>query len=306
MAMASDFRLPAASPAAWYLLSALLFAVMLALFKWLGQTLPTTQLLLLRQLGVMAILIPVIVQSGGGVLRAERPGLNLFRGLLSAAAMLVGFTAVVHLPLSESTTLNFTKVFFVVLLGGLLLREQVTAARWGAMALGFAGVAVVLAPDARTMVDPMSLLAVLAAFLTAATMLVVRMLAQVERTSTMMIWQSVIVLAVVVVPGISGWVTPTLEQWGLIAALCLLMGASQWTMIRAHRAAEASALSPLEYTRLLYATALGFLLFDHVPEGETLIGAGLIIAAALWVRRDGRAGPAGETEAKATDPAERQ
>lgn len=306
MATASDFRVPAASPAAWYLLSALLFAVMLALFKWLGQTLPTTQLLLLRQLGVMAILVPVIVQSGGDVLRAQRPGLNLFRGLLSASAMLVGFTAVVHLPLSESTTLNFTKVFFVVLLGGLVLREKVTATRWGAMALGFAGVAVVLAPDARSMVDPMSLLAVLAAFLTAGTMLVVRKLAQVERTSTMMIWQSAIVLAVVAVPGASGWLTPTLEQWALIAALCLLMGASQWTMIRAHRSAEASALSPLEYTRLLYAAALGYMLFGHIPEGETLIGAALIIAAALWVRRDGRTVVAGEEEEEATDPAERQ
>lgn len=279
---------------------------MIAVFKWLGQTLPTTQILLLRQLGVILILVPVILQSGGDVLRAQRPGLNLFRGLLSASAMLVGFTAVVHLPLSESTTLNFTKVFFVVLLGGLLLRERVTAARWGAMALGFVGVAVVLAPDARSMVDPMSLLAVLAAFLTAGTMLVVRKLAQVERTSTMMIWQSVIVLAVVAVPGISGWLTPSVEQWALIVALCLLMGASQWTMILAHRTAEASALSPLEYTRLIYAAALGFWLFGDIPEGETILGAILIIAAALWVRRDGRTIAAVEQEEQATDPAERQ
>lgn len=306
MATASDFRVPTASPAAWYLFSAFLFAVMIAVFKWLGQTLPTTQILLLRQLGVILILVPVILQSGGDVLRAQRPGLNLFRGLLSASAMLVGFTAVVHLPLSESTTLNFTKVFFVVLLGGLLLRERVTAARWGAMALGFVGVAVVLAPDARSMVDPMSLLAVLAAFLTAGTMLVVRKLAQVERTSTMMIWQSVIVLAVVAVPGISGWLTPSVEQWALIVALCLLMGASQWTMILAHRTAEASALSPLEYTRLIYAAALGFWLFGDIPEGETILGAILIIAAALWVRRDGRTIAAVEQEEQATDPAERQ
>ncbi|MDF1793678.1 MAG: DMT family transporter [Thalassobaculaceae bacterium] len=306
MATVSDFRAPTASPAAWYLLCALLFAIMLALFKWLGQSLPTTQLLLMRQLGVMAILMPAIIGSNGGVLRAERPGLNLFRGLLSASAMLVGFTAVVHLPLAESTTLNFTKVFFVVLLGGLVLRETVTVARWGAMGLGFAGVAVVLAPDTTSMIDPMSMLAVLAAFLTAGTMLVVRKLAQVERTSTMMIWQSAVVLTVVAVPGVSGWIMPTLEQWGMIALLCLLMGAAQWTMIRAHRAAEASALSPLEYTRLLYAAAFGYLLFGHIPAGSTLVGAALIVAAAVWVRRDSRNVESTGDEEEAMDPAERQ
>ena len=305
MASVSDFRAPAVSPAGWYLLTALIFAIMLALFKWLGQSLPTTQLLLLRQLGVMAILVPTIVQSGGEVLRAERPGLNLFRGLLSAGSMLLGFTAVVHLSLAESTTLHFTKVFFVVLLGGLLLHERVTATRWGAMALGFAGVAVVLAPSTSSMVDPMAVLAVLAAAMTAGTMLVVRTLAQVERTSTMMIWQSAVVLAVVAIPGASGWITPTLEQWGLIAVLCLLMGAAQWTMIRAHRSAEASALSPLEYTRLLYAVAFGYLIFEHVPAGNTLLGAVLIVAAAIWVRRDARAAPV-EDEDDVSDPAEQR
>lgn len=306
MATVSDIRTPSVSPAVWYLLSAFLFAVMLALFKWLGQTLPTTQLILLRQLGVAAILVPVIVRSGGSVLQAERPALNLLRGLLSAGAMLVGFTAVVHLPLAESATLNFTKVFFVVLLGGLLLRETVTVTRWGAMALGFVGVAVVLAPNASAMVDPMAALAVLAAFLTACTMIVVRKLAQIERTATMMVWQSGVVLAVVLVPGVTGWITPDPLQWALIALLCLLMGAVQWTMIRAHRAAEASALSPLEYTRLIYASILGFLLFGDLPEGDTLLGAALIIAAALWVQRDRRSAARTEVSAEAVDPAERQ
>jgi drug/metabolite transporter (DMT)-like permease len=302
----SDIRAPTGSPVVWYLLSAFLFAVMLALFKWLGQTLPTAQLLLLRQLGVMAILIPAIVTSRGGVLWPERPVLNLIRGLLSAGAMIVGFTAVVHLPLAESTTLNFTKVFFVVLLGGLLLRETVTPARWGAMALGFAGVAVVLAPDTAAMVDPMAALALLAAFLTACTMIVVRKLAQVERTTTMMIWLSAVVLAIVAVPGVSGWIAPSPLEWALIGVLCLLMGAVQWTMIHAHRAAEASALSPLEYTRLIYASAFGFLLFGHVPGGDTMVGAALIVAAAIWVRWSSRPGNQPETAETAVDPSERQ
>ncbi len=290
------------SPAVWFMLSTFLFALMLALFKWLGQTVPTTQLILLRQTGVVLLLIPVIVSSGGTVFRTKAPGLNIARGLLSAFAMLAGFTAVVHLPLAESTTLNFTKVFFVVLLGALVLKEQVGSARWGAMALGFGGTVVVLAPDATTLVDPMAALAILAAFLAACTIIVLRRLATIDRTSTLMIWQSAIVLLVVAVPGITAWHMPSPAEWLGIAVLCFLMGAVQWTTIRAHRAAEASALSPIEYTRLIYAAVIGFLVFGDVPTGHTIVGALLIIAAAIWVQRAGRVTtPPAET----LDPAER-
>ena len=290
------------SPSVWFMLSTFLFAVMLAVFKWLGQTVPVTQLILLRQAGVMLLLIPVLVSSGGTIVRTKALGLNVLRGLLSAAAMVAGFTAIVHLPLAEATTLAFTKVFFVVLLGAIVLKEYVSRARWGAMVFGFIGTIVVLDPNPTTLVDPMALLAVFTAFLAACTIIVLRKLAPIDKTSTLMIWQSAIVLLIVIGPGLADWHSPTLTEWTWIAILCGLMGAVQWTMIRAHRSAEASALSPIEYTRLIYAAAIGYLVFDDVPAGNTLIGAALIIAAAFWVQRAERIkGPPPE----AVDPAER-
>jgi drug/metabolite transporter (DMT)-like permease len=272
-------------PGTWFVLSGLLFAIMVAGVKWLGQTLPVPQLLFLRQLAVLTLLIPSILSPQTQCLRANRPGLNLLRGGISTAAMLAGFVAVVHLPLAESTTLNFMKVLFVVALAGAVLGERVSASRWWAMAAGLVGVAIIARPSATGFIDPMALLAVLAAFLAACNNLIVRRLAPLERTATMMLWQSAVVLIIVAGPGLWNWVTPTPGEWLIIALVGALMGGAQWTLIQAHRSAEASALSPLEYLRLIHASILGWILFGDTLSAPTLAGAALIIGAALWVQR---------------------
>jgi drug/metabolite transporter (DMT)-like permease len=98
-----------------------------------------------------------------------------------------------------------------------------------------------------------------------------------------MAWQSLIVLGVVAIPAIAVWVTPTLEQTALLLLLGALMYGVQWSSIRAHRDRGAAALAPLEYTRLIYAAAIGYIVFDTVPDWSTLIAAVLIIGGALIV-----------------------
>lgn len=278
----------------WFAVSMFLFALMLALFKWVGQNLPVVQIIFLRQVALALLLLPGIAISRGATLKSQAPGLNLLRGGLSTGAMLAGFAAVVYLPLAEAATLGFTKVFFVVLLGAVVLREHVDLQRWGAVALGFLGTLIVLAPDTEALARPVAFLALLAALFAASIMIVVRRLAQVDAPATIMAWQSGVVLVAVAIPALIWWTTPTIEEWAMLGALGLLMWGVQRTTIHAHRLAEASALSPIEYTRLPYAAALGYVAFGDVPAWNTLLGAAVIVAAALWVQRRGNATPAAD------------
>lgn len=280
--------------ALWFAVSMFLFALMLALFKWVGQSLPVVQIIFLRQLALALLLLPGIAISRGATLKSQAPGLNLLRGGLSTGAMLAGFAAVVYLPLAEATTLGFTKVFFVVLLGAVVLREHVDMQRWGAVALGFLGTVLVLAPDTETLARPVAFLALLAAVFAASIMIVVRRLAQVDAPATIMAWQSGVVLLAVAIPALIWWKTPTMEEWAMLGGLGLLMWGVQRSTIHAHRLAEASALSPIEYTRLLYAAALGYVAFGDVPAWNTLLGAAVIVVAALWVQRRGNAAVAAD------------
>lgn len=270
-------------PALWFSLSVFLFALMIATVKLLGSAIPVIEVIFLRQAAVVLFLLPALIRLPADRRRSRAPGLNILRGLLSVAAMWLGFTGIVALPLAEATTLAFTKCLFVVVLAALFLGERTGARCWIAVSLGFAGAIVALNPTASGLADPMGLTILAAAALAAGVVIIVRRLAGVDAPETIMAWQSLIVLGVVTVPALIVWVTPTLEQTALLLLLGALMYGVQWSSIRAHRDRDAAVLAPLEYTRLIYAAVIGYIVFDTVPDWSTLIAAVLIIGGALIV-----------------------
>lgn len=277
------------SGGSWIVLSGILFSAMLAVFKLMGQTLPVVEILFLRQVMVLGVVLPGLLRDWRNcrdTLRSAAPGLQLLRTLLSAGAMVAGFTALVHLPLAESTTIAFTRVIFAVLLGALLLGEAVGPRRWGATALGFAGVLVVSAPTASAAaLNPYILLALLAALFTGSVTVVLRRLATLDGPRTIMIWHSTGLLLLLAVPCWLSWQTPSLEDCAMIGVLGLLMAGSQWTSIRALKLCEASAVAPFEYLRLIWAAMFGFLVFGDVPDALVGVGAAFVLAAALLASR---------------------
>lgn len=121
---------------------------------------------------------------------------------------------------------------------------------------------------------------------------VLRRLAGLDGPGTIMIWHSVGLLLLLAVPAWLAWRTPSLEEWGLIAALGLLMAGSQWTSIRALKLCEASALAPFEYLRLIWAALFGFLLFGDAPEARLALGAAFVLGAAVLATRAAGTAPA--------------
>lgn len=276
----------------WILLSGILFSAMLAVFKLVGQSLPVVEILFLRQVMVLAVVVPTLFRGWPQSLdnlRSGAPKLQILRTVLSAGAMLAGFTGLVHLPLAESTTITFTRVIFAVLLSALVLREVVGARRWSATVIGFLGVLVVSAPSASEAWNPYTLLALLAALFTGSVTVVLRRLATIDGPSTIMVWHSVGLLVILAVPSLMYWQTPTLEQWGLIGVLGLLMAGTQWTSIRALKISEASAIAPFEYMRLIWAALFGYLVFHDIPDARLAIGAAFVLGAAFLASRTTKA-----------------
>lgn len=273
-----------ANGAVWMLVSALLFTAMLAVFKLIGSDIPIVQVLFLRQMMVLAVVVPSLAESLAP-LRSGAPTLQIVRVLLSGVAMLAGFTAVVHLPLAESTTLAFTRVVFVVMLGAALLGEHVGRQRWTAVGIGFLGVLIVAAPSPTTSWNPYALLSIAAALCTAGVTVTLRRLTAVDGPRTIMLWHSAGLLVLLAPPSWFAWQWPTLEQWALIVVLGGLMAGAQWTTIRALQLSEASAMAPFEYTRLIWAALFGFLVFGDVPDVALAVGAAFVLSAAILASR---------------------
>jgi len=275
----------------WYLAGAAILTVMMALIKLAGQRLHVTEILFFRQLTMVAISLPVILRDFPGSLHSKRPDLQLLRVGVAFGAMTLGFTAVIHLPLAEVTTLGFTKTFFMTILGIFVLGEVVRTRRWAAMAAGFGGVLLILWPSGEGGFNIYGLASITSACLVALVMVLIRKLTHVDRPVTILSYQAIGVGLLMLAPMLWFWKTPTLEEAGLLVLIGAVSAAGQFINILALRAGEASALAPLDFTRLVFAGLLGLLVFGEWPADRVFLGAAVIVGAALYtLHRERRVG----------------
>ena len=264
------------------------FALMAALIKLAGSRLPVTQILFVRQIGMVIMLLPVLVTHFPDVVRTQRIDLQLTRVLFALIAMLCGFTAIIHMPLAEATALGFAKSFFVTIFAVIVLKETVGVYRWSAVAIGFIGVLVMLRPGTESF-SVYGLMAVIGAASAGFVMVIIRLLSRSDSPNTILMFQAVGVAIVMIVPAILNWVPPTPREWAILAAIGFVSFFAQKANIYAFKFGEASMLASLDYVRLIYATLFGWLLFSQLPGVATWVGAGIIVLASIYtVHRESR------------------
>src|SRR5207342_2215196 len=129
-------------------MSALLFAVMSALVRFLGETYPVGQIVFFRS--AFAILPVVVIYAWRGELEAAvrtgRPFRHIGRGLTAVGAMFCNFSSLARLPVVDATAISFVSPLFTVAMSAIFLKERVRIYRWSAVIAGFVGVLVMLAP----------------------------------------------------------------------------------------------------------------------------------------------------------------
>lgn len=262
--------------------ASILFSLMALLIKVLGQHLHITQILFVRQLGMMIMVLPVIMRHFPGSLRSNRPGLQMLRLVFAVIAMLSGFSAVIHLPLADATAISFAKSFFITIFAVIFLKEVVGVYRWSAVAVGFIGVIVMLQPGTAEF-SIYSIASLVGAAGAAAIMIILRILTQKDSTDTIMTWSALGIGIAMAIPGIYYWQPLDTLEWGLLAILVVVSYFGQRCNISAYKHGEASLLASLDYVRLLWAASLGYLVFGNFPGAPTWIGASIVISAAIFV-----------------------
>ena len=212
--------------------------------------------------------------------RAVRP--LLCSGLFHFTAMICFFTGVTMIPLNESAALTFAGPLFATVGAALVLGETVRARRWIAIVVGFVGVLIVLRPGAV----PISLGAGLVLFSTmsfAGVTLLVKKMSATERTATVVFYQSLFVMVATLPLALWVWAPPTLFSLALLATLGALCTAGWLCFTRAFALADASAILPLEFTRLPFVALLAYIVFGEVPDERAWIGAAVIFGSTLYI-----------------------
>jgi drug/metabolite transporter (DMT)-like permease len=280
--------------ALWLLLSSVFFSIMalaakLAGSDWyrgevlLGPALPSIEVTFFRSVSTLLATLPFILRTGRRAIRSARPVLAVLRGCLGASGMLCNFHALIHLPLATAVAIQFARPLFLLALAALVLREWVSRRRAGVALVGFAGVLIIVRPGAET--DPAMLVALAGGLLLATSIILLRVLSRTDATVSLLFYSGVAGTLFTLAPSLLAWQWPTPPQWGLIVVIGVFGVAGQSCFMKGYAAGEASALAPFDYSRLLFATLWGFLVFGQLPDLWTWVGTGILLAATWYALR---------------------
>ena len=294
------------------LVAVCLFMIMAAVIKVAVQSVPPGQAVFFRSLFAIPVILLWIWQQGA--LREALIPNNLrghiWRGLFGTTAMGLTFAGLGLLPLPEVTAIGYATPIFTVILAVFMLNERVGLYRMSAVALGLIGVLVVIWPrltlDAAALTQGAALGAILvliASILRALVQIHIRTLVKTEHTAAIVFYFSATatIMSLFSIP--FGWVVPDPLTLGLMIGAGLIGGVAQILVTASYRYGAASMLAPFDYSSLIFAGLIGWLVFSEIPTWSMIVGAGLVVAGGaviMWRERQ-----LGLTQSKAravTDP----
>jgi len=214
--------------------------------------------------------------------------LQILRSILLVTATLTFWLALMFLPLADCVVILFVSPLLVTILAAPLLGESVDKHRWSVVILGFVGVMVVLRPG-FAIFDWVSILPLITALLYAGVQISTRILGRTDGALTTLLYSSAGGVIISTIGVWFFWVTPSLQQWLVLGWLGFLGALGHYLMIKAYEIAPASLLAPFDYTTLIWATILGFVIFGDLPDTWTVLGAIIIMSSGIYlIRRESR------------------
>jgi drug/metabolite transporter (DMT)-like permease len=263
------------------------FTLAAAAVKTLDGSIPIAQLILFRNLFSLPVLLLMLPRAGGlAVLRPKRPLGHVARTCFGLMGMYGAFVGYTYLPLATATVLGFTMPLFLTALSVVLLRERVGWRRWSAVAVGFAGVALVARPGFGEQALPAwPVAAVLVGSLAwALAMMTIRRMGQAgENGVAIVLWFAIGSAMVSGLASIPVWVQPDARQWALLLAIGGVSAVAQLMMTEAYRRGETTLLAPFEYAALLWTMLLGALIWGELPGALDLVGFAVLVGAGLFI-----------------------
>jgi drug/metabolite transporter (DMT)-like permease len=272
--------------------SALIFAVMAALVRYLGTAYPIGQVVFFRS--AFAI-VPVVViyawrRELEAAIRMGRPFGHAGRGLTAIGGMFCNFSALARLPIVDATAISFAAPLITVAMAAVVLKERVRIYRWSAVIVGFIGVLVMVAPHLDIGGTAASAggavgaaFGITGAFFNAASVIQTRHLTKSETTSSIVFYFSLICALAGLVTWPFGWNTPSGSELAALIGIGICGGLAHIVLTESYRWAPASLVAPFDYTSMLWALVLGYLAFGELPTMLVFLGAAIIAAAGLFV-----------------------
>ncbi len=259
------------------------FSIMDATIKWLTSDYSVMQVVMFRSWFGLPLLCLIALHGGGfKALKTSRPSLHFGRYLLVLALSFGFFWALSQMKLVDAIAITFAAPIIITALSVPILKESVGLHRWLAIAAGFCGVLVMLRPGTGVF-QWAALVVVGSAVVYALLMITTRAFKSVESTASLMLYPQLGMSITGIICAPFFWVTPDLADIGLFALAGVFGSTGVMCVTQAFRLGPAAVISPFEYSALIWATLLGYLLWGELPDAMTLTGAAIVISSGLYL-----------------------
>ena len=240
------------------------------------------ELVFFRNLFGVVALLPVLLKSGVVVLRTQRFGLHIVRAIIQSVGMMSFFVGLTLIPFAEVTALSFSAPLFATVLAVVIMGERVRLRRITALILGFVGVLVVLRPGVEA-ISVGALFVLGSSFVWAVAMTIIKTLSRTESAVGITLYAGLLMAPITLIPALFVWTTPSLTQlvWLLGVGIAGTLG--HVAFAQAFKLAEMSAVLPLDFLRLVWASTFGYALFSETPLLTSWLGGALIFTSASYI-----------------------
>jgi drug/metabolite transporter (DMT)-like permease len=262
-------------------LSVVVFSLSNAIAKWVIVDFPVGETLFVRCVVTLLLLVPFVRRRDFAVMGAVgRPWLNLLRVGGSVVDSSSFYWAISALPLADVSAIYLASPIYVTGMSALFLGERVGWRRWSAVVVGFAGVQIALRPSGASQ-SAYALVALMGSIFYSMSVVATRRLRGVP--NILLVATQVTGLMVASTVTAPDWIWPTAVQLGLMTLVGVVSMAGFLLLNRGLQLALASVVAPIQYTSIVWAGVLGYLVFGDVPGAATLIGSTVIVGAGVFI-----------------------
>ena len=255
-----------------------------AIVKVLGQSLPIVEIILLRGAFTVVLIGAMITFTAGlsAFSKLNKP-IIWWRALCEVGATYCFLTGLIHVELANAAAILSALPLAVTIGSVLFLNEKVGWRRWSAIAVGFIGVLLIVRPG----LDAFNIYSIniLGAVFFAAARDIVTKQAPKDISSVSLAFATATAIT------ISGafatyffaeYQPPTNTEWAWLFATALLLSVAYFFIVSAMRVGEVAIVAPFRYTNLLWAIALGIIIFGDKLDWMTLLGSAIVTATGIY------------------------
>tara|TARA_B100000686_G_scaffold348168_1_gene438573 strand:+ start:1519 stop:2403 length:885 start_codon:yes stop_codon:yes gene_type:complete len=271
----------------WMSISAVMYVISIAIGRHLAPSIDVFQIAFLRNLFAMLFMLPWLMNAGLAAMQTKQVGLHIARGMMSSINVTLLFAAVALIPIAEMSAINFLQPIIGAAVAGIFLGELIGKHRWLVIFLGFLGALLIIRPGFSEFNLGIGY-ALGSALAGALVSILIKTLVRKDPPDTIAAWLFLTQTLILLVPTIFVWKPPSLPEWGFFTLIGLMSVILQRTYNRGIQAADISIAMPFNFTRLIWASLLGWIIFSEFPDVWTWIGGVVIFISSIWLAKLGQ------------------